>query len=88
MSGHVSVYRNPIIFMLDGINCRFSNISLNKSVIPVEGTINACRVLQVDEEHLEAGYRAPEAPDVPQMARGDLSLVRTDLGITLCLCLF
>lgn len=60
-----------IIFTLN-INCRFSNISLDESMTPVEGTINACKVLQVDEEHLEAGYRVPEAPDVLQVARGDL----------------
>jgi uncharacterized damage-inducible protein DinB len=55
-----------------GINCRFSNVSLDGFVTLVEGRhINACRVLQDGEEYLEAGYRAPEAPDVLQVARGE-----------------
>jgi hypothetical protein len=55
-----------------GINCRFSNVSLDGFVTLVEGRhINACSVLQVGEECLEDGHRAPEAPDVLQVARGE-----------------
>ena len=52
--------RNPKLFML-GINCRFSSIVLDEFTTPVEGKpINAYGVL--DEGHLEAGDRAPDAP--------------------------
>jgi len=51
---------NPKLFML-GINCRFSSIVLDEFTPPVEGRpINAYGVL--DEGHLEAGDRAPDAP--------------------------
>ncbi|KAG0702987.1 FAD binding domain-containing protein [Suillus ampliporus] len=61
--------RTPILFML-GINCRFSSIVLDEFVIPVEGRpIKAYGVL--DEGHLEAGDRAPDAPNLLQVGRGE-----------------
>ncbi|KAG1734178.1 FAD binding domain-containing protein [Suillus lakei] len=64
-SGDVSIGRTPILFML-GINCRFSSIALDEFVAPVEGKpINAYGVL--DEGHLEAGDRAPDAPHMLQV---------------------
>ncbi|KAG2118464.1 FAD binding domain-containing protein [Suillus clintonianus] len=70
--GRVSVQRSPIMFML-GINCRFSTIVLDEFVTPVEGRpINAYGVL--DEGHLEAGDRAPDAPDMLQVALGESDL--------------
>ncbi|KAG2157977.1 FAD binding domain-containing protein [Suillus bovinus] len=59
------VERSPILFML-GINCRFSTIVLDEFVTLVEGKrINAYGAL--DEGNLEAGDRAPDAPDLLQV---------------------
>jgi hypothetical protein len=70
-----------------GINCRFSNVSLDGFVTLVEGRhINACRVLQDGEEYLEAGYRAPEAPDVLQVARGEFFFGQYRPWYHTCLC--
>ncbi|KAG1872108.1 FAD binding domain-containing protein [Suillus tomentosus] len=61
--------RSPILFML-GINCRFSTIVLDEFVTSVEEKpINAYGVL--DEEHLEAGDRAPDAPNMLQVGRAE-----------------
>ncbi|KAG2125954.1 FAD binding domain-containing protein [Suillus clintonianus] len=77
-SGDVSTGRGPILFML-GINCRFSNIVLDEFVPAVEGKpINAYGVL--DEAHLEAGDRAPDAPNMLQVGRGE-SDVKTLFGL-------
>ncbi|KAG1870118.1 FAD binding domain-containing protein [Suillus subalutaceus] len=66
-SGDPSVGRSPILYML-GINCRFSTIVLDEFVTSVEGRpINAYGVL--DEGHLEAGDRAPDAPNMLQVGR-------------------
>ena len=52
--------RTSKLYML-GINCRFSSIVLDEFRAPIEGRpINAYGVL--DEGHLEAGDRAPDAP--------------------------
>jgi hypothetical protein len=68
-SGDLSTGRTPILFML-GINCRFSTIVLDEFVTPVEGKpINAYGVL--DEGHLEAGDRAPDAPNMLQVGRSE-----------------
>ncbi|KAG1901776.1 FAD binding domain-containing protein [Suillus fuscotomentosus] len=58
--------RTPILFML-GINYRFSNIVLDEFAIPGK-PINAYGVL--DEEHLEAGDRAPDAQNLVQVGGG------------------
>ncbi|OAX33194.1 hypothetical protein K503DRAFT_869695 [Rhizopogon vinicolor AM-OR11-026] len=59
-TGDMTAQRSPKLYML-GINCRFSSIVLDEFVTPVEGKpINAYGVL--DEGHLEAGDRAPDAP--------------------------
>ncbi|KAG2052916.1 hypothetical protein BDR06DRAFT_1021729 [Suillus hirtellus] len=58
--------RTPILFML-GINYRFSNIVLDEFAIPGK-PINAYGVL--DEEHLEAGDRAPDASNLVQVGGG------------------
>ncbi|KAG1870457.1 FAD binding domain-containing protein [Suillus tomentosus] len=58
---------NPILFML-GINYRFSDIVLDEFAIPGK-PINAYGVL--DEEHLEAGDRAPDAPNLVQVGAGE-----------------
>ncbi|KAG1882163.1 FAD binding domain-containing protein [Suillus subluteus] len=64
-SGDPSDGRSPILYML-GINCRFSTIVLDEFVTSVEGRpINAYGVL--DEGHLEAGDRAPDAPNMLQV---------------------
>ncbi|KAG2111013.1 FAD binding domain-containing protein [Suillus discolor] len=61
------IERSPILFML-GINCRFSTIVLDEFVTSVEEKpINAYGVL--DEGHLEAGDRAPDAPNMLQVGR-------------------
>ncbi|KAG1825090.1 FAD binding domain-containing protein [Suillus variegatus] len=60
------IERNSILFML-GINCRFSTIVLDEFVTSVEKPINAYGVL--DEGHLEAGDRAPDAPNMLQVGR-------------------
>jgi hypothetical protein len=61
-TGHLTAGRSPKIFML-GINCRFSSIVLDEFTPPVEGKpVNAYGVL--DEGHLEAGDRAPDAPEL------------------------
>jgi hypothetical protein len=59
--------RGPILFML-GINCRFSNIVLDEFAIPGK-PINAYGVL--DEANLEAGDRAPDAPNMLQLGGGE-----------------
>ncbi|KAG0704756.1 FAD binding domain-containing protein [Suillus ampliporus] len=62
----------PQLFML-GINCRFSNIVLDEFATPIEGKpINAYGVL--DEGHLEAGDRAPDAPNMLQVGPGESDL--------------
>ncbi|KAG2125959.1 FAD binding domain-containing protein [Suillus clintonianus] len=77
-TGDVTIRRSPIVFML-GINCRFSSIVLDEYMTPVEGRpINAYGVL--DEEHLEAGDRAPDAPNMLQVGRGE-SHVKTLFGL-------
>jgi hypothetical protein len=49
-----------------GVNCRFSDIVLDEFATPAEGRpINAYGVL--DEGNLEAGDRAPEAPEMLQV---------------------
>jgi hypothetical protein len=61
-TGNLTAGRSPKIFML-GINCRFSSIVLDEFTPPVEGKpVNAYGVL--DEGHLEAGDRAPDAPEL------------------------
>ncbi|OJA13427.1 hypothetical protein AZE42_05778, partial [Rhizopogon vesiculosus] len=68
-SGDMTARRSPKLFML-GINCRFSSIVLDEFVTPVEGKpINAYGVL--DEGHLEAGDRAPDAPKLLHIQPGD-----------------
>ncbi|KAG1809470.1 FAD binding domain-containing protein [Suillus variegatus] len=59
--------RTPILFML-GINYRFSDIVLDEFAIPGK-PINAYG--ELDEEHLEAGDRAPDAPNLVQVGCGD-----------------
>ncbi|KAG2125947.1 FAD binding domain-containing protein [Suillus clintonianus] len=76
-SGHPSIRRNSILFML-GINCRFSNIVLDEFVPSVEGKpISAYGVL---DEGLEAGDRAPDAPDMLQVGH-EKSDVKTLFGL-------
>ncbi|KAG2358919.1 FAD binding domain-containing protein [Suillus spraguei] len=58
--------RAPILSML-GINCRFSSIVLDEFAIPGK-PINAYGVL--DEGNLEAGDRAPDAPNMLQVGSG------------------
>ncbi|KAG1821891.1 FAD binding domain-containing protein [Suillus subaureus] len=68
-SGDPSIGRSPILYML-GINCRFSSIVLDEFVTSIEGRpINAYGVL--DEGHLEAGDRAPDAPKMLQVGRAE-----------------
>ncbi|KAG1821882.1 FAD binding domain-containing protein [Suillus subaureus] len=68
-SGDGSIGRSPILYML-GINCRFSTIVLDEFMTSVEGRpINAYGVL--DEGHLEAGDRAPDAPNMLQVGRAE-----------------
>jgi hypothetical protein len=53
-----------------GINCRFSSIVLDEFITPDEGKpINAYGVLE--EGHLEAGDRAPDAPKLLPISPGD-----------------
>ncbi|KAG2158751.1 FAD binding domain-containing protein [Suillus bovinus] len=66
-SGDISVRRSPILYML-GINCRFSTIVLDEFVASVK-PINAYGVL--DEKNLEAGDRAPDAPNMVQVGRAE-----------------
>ncbi|KAG2040373.1 FAD binding domain-containing protein [Suillus americanus] len=68
--------RSPILFML-GINCRFSNIVLDEFAIPGK-PIDAYGIL--DEGHLEAGDRAPDAPNMLQAGGGE-SDVKTLFGL-------
>ncbi|KAG2339394.1 hypothetical protein BDR05DRAFT_1003357 [Suillus weaverae] len=76
--GHTSLRRSPLIFML-GVNYRFSSIVLDEFATPAEGRpINAYGVL--DEGHLEAGDRAPEAPEMLQVGCGE-SGVKTLFGL-------
>ncbi|OAX35473.1 hypothetical protein K503DRAFT_722941 [Rhizopogon vinicolor AM-OR11-026] len=59
-TGTIAGWNNSIFFML-GIHYRFSDIVLDEFASPIEGKpINAYRVL--DETHLQAGDRAPDAP--------------------------
>ncbi|KAG2051896.1 FAD/NAD(P)-binding domain-containing protein [Suillus hirtellus] len=70
-SGDLSVGRSPVLYML-GINCRFSTIVLDEFVTSVERKpINAYGVL--DEGHLEAGDRAPDAPNMLQVGGAELN---------------
>ncbi|KAG1864433.1 FAD binding domain-containing protein [Suillus subluteus] len=75
-TGNLTVSPSPILSML-GINCRFSNIVLDEFAIPGK-PINAYGVL--DEEHLEAGDRAPDAPNMVQVGGGE-SGVKTLFGL-------
>ncbi|KAG2140304.1 FAD binding domain-containing protein [Suillus cothurnatus] len=68
--------RSPILSML-GINCRFSNIVLDEFAIPGK-PIKAYGVL--DEANLEAGDRAPDAPNMIQVGGGE-SDVKTLFGL-------
>ncbi|KAG1745373.1 FAD binding domain-containing protein [Suillus paluster] len=78
VTGDLTIKRSPKLFML-GINCRFSSIVLDEFVTPVEGKpINAYGVF--DEGHLEAGDRAPDAPNVLQVGRGE-----SDMKTLFCL---
>ncbi|KAG1723314.1 FAD binding domain-containing protein [Suillus occidentalis] len=63
----ITARRGPILFML-GINCRFSNIVLDEFAIPGK-PVNAYGVL--DEANLEAGDRAPDAPNMLQVGGGE-----------------
>ncbi|KAG2103429.1 uncharacterized protein F5147DRAFT_838538 [Suillus discolor] len=64
-SGKLSAVQSPILYML-GINCRFSTVVLDEFVTSVERKpINAYGVL--DEGHLEAGDRAPDASNMLQV---------------------
>ncbi|KAG1892972.1 FAD binding domain-containing protein [Suillus fuscotomentosus] len=66
-----SAGRSPVLCML-GINCRFSTIVLDEFVSSVERKpINAYGVL--DEGHLEAGDRAPDAPNMLQVGGAELN---------------
>jgi len=68
-TGDVMNRRSPILFML-GINCRFSSIVLDEFVTPVEGKpIKAYGVLE--EGYLEAGDRAPDAPNLLHVGPGE-----------------
>jgi hypothetical protein len=59
--GHALMRRSPFIFMLD-VNDRISSIVLDEFAKSAEGRpINAYGVLK-------AGHRAPEAPEMLQMA--------------------
>ncbi|KAG2339393.1 hypothetical protein BDR05DRAFT_1003356 [Suillus weaverae] len=75
-TGDVTTPRNPIVLML-GINYRFSNIVLDEFATPGK-PINAYGVL--DEGHLEAGDRAPDAPHMLQVGGGE-SDVKTLFGL-------
>ncbi|KAG1769042.1 FAD binding domain-containing protein, partial [Suillus occidentalis] len=66
-SDSMTAPRSPILFML-GINCRFSSIVVDEFSTPGK-PINAYGTL--DDDHLEAGDRAPDAPNVLQMGRGE-----------------
>ncbi|KAG0697640.1 FAD binding domain-containing protein [Suillus ampliporus] len=78
ITGEVAIQRSPKLFML-GINCRFSSIVLDEFATPVEGKpINAYGVF--DERRLEAGDRAPDAPNVLQVGRGETD-VKTLFGL-------
>ncbi|KAG2072269.1 hypothetical protein BDR04DRAFT_416961 [Suillus decipiens] len=68
--------RAPILSML-GINCRFSSIVLDEFAIPGK-PINAYGVL--DEGNLEAGDRAPDAPNMLHVGSGE-SGVKTLFGL-------
>ncbi|KIK37211.1 hypothetical protein CY34DRAFT_471216 [Suillus luteus UH-Slu-Lm8-n1] len=59
--------RSPILFML-GINYRFSSIVVDEFSTPGK-PINAYGML--DDDRLEAGDRAPDAPNILQMRRGE-----------------
>ncbi|KAG2352900.1 monooxygenase [Suillus spraguei] len=72
----LTIPRRPILSML-GINCRFSSIVLDEFAIPGK-PINAYGVL--DEANLEAGDRAPDAPNMLHVGRGE-SDVKTLFGL-------
>ncbi|KAG0694622.1 hypothetical protein DFH29DRAFT_880596 [Suillus ampliporus] len=77
ITGDVTIQRSPTLFML-GINCRFSSIVFDEFTTPVKRKpINTYGVF--DEGHLEAGDRAPDAPDVLQAGCGE-SDVKTLFG--------
>ncbi|KAG1777059.1 FAD binding domain-containing protein [Suillus placidus] len=73
---NMTVRRSPILFML-GINCRSSNIVLDEFATTGK-PINAYGVL--DERGLEAGDRAPDAPNMSQVGGGE-SGVKTLFGL-------
>jgi hypothetical protein len=75
-SDSMTAPRSPILFML-GINCRFSSIVVDEFSTPGK-PINAYGTL--DDDHLEAGDRAPDAPNVLQMGRGE-SEAKTLFGL-------
>ncbi|KAG2153642.1 FAD binding domain-containing protein [Suillus bovinus] len=66
-AGNIAITRGPILTML-GINCRFSDIVLDEFAVPGK-PINAYGVL--DEGQLEAGDRAPDAPNLVQVGGGE-----------------
>ncbi|KAG2128040.1 FAD binding domain-containing protein [Suillus bovinus] len=66
-TGSVIAARSPILFML-GINYRFSDIVLDEFAIPGK-PINAYGAL--DQGNLEAGDRAPDAPNMLQVGGGE-----------------
>ncbi|KAG2153628.1 uncharacterized protein EDB93DRAFT_1248532 [Suillus bovinus] len=66
-TGNMAITRGPILSML-GINCRFSDIVLDEFAVPGK-PINAYGVL--DEGQLEAGDRAPDAPNLVQVGGGE-----------------
>ncbi|KAG1856177.1 FAD binding domain-containing protein [Suillus tomentosus] len=71
-SGDLSAGRSSILYHMLGINCRFSTIVLDEFVTSVERKpINAYGVL--GEGHLEAGDRAPDAPNMLQMGGAELN---------------
>ncbi|KAG0702988.1 FAD binding domain-containing protein [Suillus ampliporus] len=77
-TGEMTKGRTPILTML-GINYRFSSIVLDEFVTPVEGRpVKAYR--ELDHENLEAGDRAPDAPNLLQVGRGE-SEVKTLFGL-------
>ncbi|KAG1812522.1 FAD binding domain-containing protein [Suillus subaureus] len=67
-----TITRSPVLFML-GINYRFSNIVLDEFAVPGK-PINAYGVLE--EGHLEAGDRAPDAPNMVQVGGGESDVKR------------
>ncbi|OAX35474.1 hypothetical protein K503DRAFT_802799 [Rhizopogon vinicolor AM-OR11-026] len=59
-TGSTAGWANTILFML-GIHCHFSSIVLDEFATPTEGKPTSTYMV-LDETHLEAGDRAPDAP--------------------------